>query len=77
MERNHNTDPDKLNETLLSHQIDVDAIRADNFDTYFENRFNALLNLIEGATGKPVSGREEKPAELTFFDISESEVVDE
>lgn len=77
LERNHNTDPDKLNETLLSHQIDVDAIRADNFDTYFENRFNALLNLIEDATGKPVSGREEKPAELTFFDISESEVVDE
>ena len=66
LERNHNTDPDKLNETLLSHQIDVDAIRADNFDTYFENRFNALLNLIEDATGKPVSGREEKPAELTF-----------
>lgn len=46
-----------LNECLASHQIDVDAIRADDFDAYFEVRRNALLDLVEAATCKPVSGR--------------------
>lgn len=57
--RNHNTSEDELKAALASHQIDVDAIFADDFDTYFEKRRNALLDLIEQATGKPVGGREE------------------
>ncbi len=59
LERNHKVDPEDLNAYLKSHQIDVEAIRADDFDTYYSKRRDALLNLIEQATGKPVSGREE------------------
>lgn len=43
---------------LKSHLIDVDAIRCDDFDTYFRNRANAIYDLIENATGKKVAGRE-------------------
>lgn len=77
LERNHDADPETLNASLRSHQIDVDAIRTDNFDVYFEKRYNALLDLIETATGKTVGGREEKPSELTLFDIAESEIVED
>lgn len=76
LERKHAADPEKLNDSLRSHQIDVDAIRADDFDTYFEKRYNALLDLIEEATGKPVGGREDQPQEPTLFDISESYIVE-
>lgn len=62
----------ELDASLRSHQIDVDAIKADDFDTYFEKRRNALLDLIEQATGKPVSGREEFAIEeMTAADIEE------
>ena len=59
LERNHHVDPQLLDTYLASHQIDVEAIRADDFNTYFERRRIALLNLIEAATGKPVAGRQE------------------
>lgn len=57
--RNHSAHEDDLKAALVSHQIDIDSIFTDDFDTYFEKRRNALLDLIEQATGKPVSGREE------------------
>lgn len=52
-------EPFKLDEYLASHQIDVEAIRSDDFYAYFEKRKNALLDLIEKATGKKISGRDE------------------
>ncbi len=57
LERNHNVKTESLNAYLASHQIDVESIRNDDFDTYFNRRRNALLDLIEQATGKPVPGR--------------------
>ena len=59
IERNHKVEPFKLVEYLASHQIDVEAIRSDDFYAYFEKRKNALLDLIEKATGKKISGRDE------------------
>ena len=74
LERNHKVDPEDLNAYLASHQIDVEAIRADDFETYYSKRREALLGLIEQATGKPVSGREE----LTENNPMQSEIyVDE
>lgn len=58
IERNHKVEPSLLDSYLSSHQIDVAAIRADNFYAYFDKRKNSLLNLIEKATGKAVSGRD-------------------
>ncbi|MBE6341684.1 MAG: DUF262 domain-containing protein [Bacteroidales bacterium] len=59
LERNHGVTTNILNKCLASHQINVDAIRADDFETYFNARRNALLDLVEAATCKPVSGRNE------------------
>ena len=46
-----------LNTYLASHWIDVSSCRDDDFNTYFVKRAAALLDAIEKATGKPISGR--------------------
>ena len=52
--------------------IDVDAIRADDFETYFFKRRNALLDLVEQATGKSVAGRDEQVSqEPSLYDLAE------
>lgn len=45
---------ERMDEILHSHVIDPSALRADNFDTFFQSRQNALLNRIEKAMGKPI-----------------------
>jgi len=59
IERNHQVNPSDLDTFLASHLINVDAIRNDDFDTYFKERANSLYDLIENATGKPIAGRED------------------
>ena len=72
IERNHGVNSEKLNEYLASHMIDVDAIRADDFETYFFKRRNALLDLVEQATGKSVAGRDEQVSqEPSLYDLAE------
>ena len=75
LERNHNVAAENLNIYLASHQIDVEAIRNDDFDTYFKGRRDALLDLIEQATGKPISGRDdfnkEEAPEVIYVDTQE------
>jgi hypothetical protein len=41
---------------LASHLIPVAALRADDFDSFWDQRQQALLRLIEGAMGKQASG---------------------
>lgn len=77
LERNHVADPKQLNASLTSHQIDVDAIRADDFDTYFKKRQKSFLDLIDKATGKEVSGREEPKAAMSQYEITEMEITTE
>lgn len=43
---------------LRSHWIDVESCRSDDFNAYFIKRASALLDAIEKATGKPISGRD-------------------
>lgn len=43
---------------LESHLIPVDQLRSDEFDEFIRLRANALLGLIEAATGKEISGRD-------------------
>lgn len=57
--RNHNTDKEKLNTSLQSHLIDIESIFSNNFDDFFKKRLNCLLDLIEIATEKSISGRDE------------------
>ncbi|MBR3945589.1 MAG: DUF262 domain-containing protein [Bacteroidales bacterium] len=58
IERNHGVSSDDLNSYLESHMINVDAIRQDDFVTYFKKRTESLYDLIEKATGKAVAGRD-------------------
>jgi hypothetical protein len=77
LERNHNVIPDELNSILATHVVDVEAIRSDNFNLYFEKRRQGLLDLIEKATGKSVSGRDEKPDELTTEEQAAVDIIEE
>lgn len=47
-----------LDEYLKSHWIDVDSCRKDDFDMHIVHRAKMLLDSIEKATGKSISGRE-------------------
>lgn len=57
IEKNKGVDSDSLNGFLKSHVIPVDELRADQFDAFIRKRANELLQLIEAATGKSISGR--------------------
>lgn len=75
IEKNHGVTKEKLDEYLKSHLIDVDAIRSDDFATYFTNRAEAIYDLIEKATGKDVAGRENANAESVEDVIIEEQEI--
>lgn len=58
IERTEQADTSALDEYLASHWIDASMLRTDNFDGFFIERAKNLLNAIETATGKPISGRD-------------------
>ena len=45
---------DRIDQILTSHVIDMDAIKSDDFQTFFSKRREALLQRIENATGKKI-----------------------
>jgi hypothetical protein len=55
--RNYHMTDDRLDTILRSHLIDPGLLRADDFHAFIAQRAGALLDLIEGATGKSISGR--------------------
>jgi hypothetical protein len=58
IEQNHQMASDRLDEILRSHQIDPSLLRSDAFEAFIRNRAGNLLDLIERAMGKAVSGRD-------------------
>jgi hypothetical protein len=46
---------EKLDEFVSTHLVDVDCLRADNFDEYFLHRAKSLINIISRSMGKPVT----------------------
>lgn len=58
--------PHSLDEFLASHAIPVPALRTDDFDAFIRSRAVALLNLIEQAMGKTVSGRDSEDTVKAF-----------
>ena len=57
---------ERLNSYLKTHLIDVHSCREDNFNDYFRHRAAALLDLIEKATRKKISGRDEEEVIQNF-----------
>jgi hypothetical protein len=43
-----------MNAILVSHLINPVAMRSDDFQTFFDLRFQALLTLVSKATGKKI-----------------------
>jgi len=58
IEKKGQVEPDILDGYLKTHLIDTSDIRADRFDDFFIKRATAILNEIEKATGKAISGRD-------------------
>lgn len=55
---NKGLDQAKIQEAIESHKINYAYLSSDNFDAYFINRAKQLLDRIEQATGKSISGRD-------------------
>ncbi len=45
----------EINRILESHCISPESLRTDNFETFYHQRKQALLILIEKAMGKPIA----------------------
>jgi len=58
LESNHGMERARLDEILRSHLIDPNLLRSDDFHGFLRDRAIRLLDLIEGAMGKRVSGRD-------------------
>jgi hypothetical protein len=47
-----------IHDAIVSHKVNYDYLAIDDFDNYFVDRAKQLLNRIEKATGKSISGRD-------------------
>jgi len=63
-----------LDDVLAGHRIDPAALRSDDFDAFFTARSEALLSLIEDATGKAIA--RDVPDEADAEDLFEESDVD-
>lgn len=58
IEKDKKIDTATLDQFLESHAIPVTQLRVDDFNGFISKRAKVLLDLIEGATGKVISGRD-------------------
>lgn len=66
LEGAHEVDPRRLDEILHTHLIDSVLLRGDAFEGFIRDRAGRLLDLIEKATGKQVTGRDSDEAVSAF-----------
>lgn len=68
---------DQLDEILDTHAINATALRADDFDRFFEDRKHRLLEVIGDAMGKPPNIDDEHiERELSLFEPEPDELPD-
>lgn len=58
IEKNNQADSDRLNETLITHWIKPAYLRDDQFHEFIQARAGCLLDLIQEAMGKAITGRD-------------------
>lgn len=56
----------RVNELLVTHLIEPALLRSDSFDAFIRDRATRLLDLIEKATGRTVSGRDSDEVKKAF-----------
>jgi hypothetical protein len=66
IESQSNMEKSRLDEILESHKINPDLIRANAFEEFIRDRASKLLDLIEFAMGKRVSGRDSEEVNHEF-----------
>jgi hypothetical protein len=66
IERNYQMPVSRLNEILFSHLADPSLMRADKFDEFIRSRAIRLLDLIDAATGKQITGRDSEETIQSF-----------
>jgi len=68
IQKNKQVSEECLDGFMSSHVIPVAELRADEFDGFIRRRASALLGLIEGATGKAISGRDSEETVKAYGD---------
>jgi hypothetical protein len=58
IEKTTNMEQTRLEEILKTHKIKPEILRSDSFEEFIRDRASNLLDLMETATGKKVSGRD-------------------
>lgn len=66
IQKNKQVSSENLDQFLVSHVIPIAELRGDDFDSFIRLRASALLGLIEGATGKIMSGRDSEETAKAF-----------
>ena len=66
IEQKQHVTPDALEQHLASHLIDASLLRTDNFECFIASRATILLDKIEGAMGKRVTGRDAEDVVRAF-----------
>lgn len=66
IERKGQVNSDTLDGYLVSHFLDPQLLRTDNFDKFIIDRAKRLLDEIEKAIGKPISGRDSEEVVNAF-----------
>lgn len=66
IQRQYGVDPTRLDDILESHLIDPSALRTDDFAGFILKRAGFLLDLIQGATGKIIVGRDSEETKTAF-----------
>lgn len=66
IESRHGVRPERLDTILGTHCVDPGLLRRDEFDAFIRARACRLLDLVEGAMGKAVSGRDSEEVVEAF-----------
>ena len=69
IEKQSNMDSPRLDEILKTHKIAPDLLRSDAFEKFIRDRASNLLDLIETAMGKRISGRNSDEVIHEYGDI--------
>ena len=78
LEQHAGISADHLDQILMTHAIDAEALRADDFDRFFEDRQRRLLDVISDAMGKPaIVDDEHVESELSLFEPEPDELSDD
>ncbi len=76
IERKHRFEPEQLDAILRTHLIDPDALRADDFESFYAARKASLAQLAQAAQGKAVVAEHDDELGLPDPEMREAEALE-